>query len=171
MEAAMKKFLGFIALGMLAGAFGTFILNAVTYLDMLIRGRQPSSVPSNIAGKLAESADVESIAEHNQSEEASARRSATGALMGYATGLSAGLAYGVLRSIGRPAPSPVAGIGVGLAAMAGSDVPATLTKVTNPAKWDRSAWLSDIVPHLAFGLATVSAFEAVASRTGASEAE
>ena len=44
-----------------------------------------------------------------------------------------------------------AGVVFGLAAMAGSDVPAALG-VTNPAKWDANSWLSDILPHFAYGL-------------------
>ena len=38
--------------GTAAGAVGTVALNVTTYADMAIRGRPPSSVPAEVAGKL-----------------------------------------------------------------------------------------------------------------------
>ncbi len=40
--------------GATAGAVGTTVLNAVTYGDMLLRGRPSSGVPAKAAGKLAD---------------------------------------------------------------------------------------------------------------------
>lgn len=159
----MKKLLTSIGLGIVAGAFGTFILNLVTYLDMIVQGRSASAVPSQIAGRVAEKANFEPIAEHNQAPEASARRSATGALMGYATGLSMGIVYAISRMVVQDVSRPVAGVALGLAAMASSDIPATATNVTNPRQWSAANWMSDIIPHLAFGFATVSLFEELAT--------
>jgi hypothetical protein len=48
-----------------------------------------------------------------------------------------------------------------LAAMAASDVPATLLGVTDPGRWALQDWLSDIVPHLAFGFTTARAYQAL----------
>ena len=48
-------------------------------------------------------------------------------------------------------------------AMAASDVPATMLEVTNPAEWGTSGWLSDIVPHLAYGVVTAAVFETIAT--------
>jgi hypothetical protein len=50
---------------------------------------------------------------------------------------------------------------LGAAAMAGSDVPATFLGVTDPTTWSRTAWLSDIVPHLVYGAVTAAAFRAI----------
>ena len=47
--------------------------------------------------------------------------------------------------------------------MAASDVPATMLEVTNPAEWGTSGWLSDIVPHLAYGVVTAAVFETIAT--------
>lgn len=157
----MNKALDHVALGAAAGAIGTTVLNSTTYVDMLVRGRPSSSVPSKVAGKLAEKAGVQAISK-TEDEKAENRRSAAGALMGYATGLSVGLAYGGLRSLTGPLPKFLAAVGLGFAAMAASDLAATKTNVTDPQEWTPSAWLSDIIPHLAYGLATVGAFEALA---------
>ena len=46
---------GFIS-GVAAGAVGTLAIEAVTYLDMLIRGRPASEVPARVASKLAQMA-------------------------------------------------------------------------------------------------------------------
>jgi hypothetical protein len=55
----------------------------------------------------------------------------------------------------------MAGPLLGDMAMAGSDVPATALKVTDPSSWGFSAWLSDIAPHLAYGVTTARVFDAV----------
>ena len=34
-----------------------------------------------------------------------------------------------------------------------------LNAVTNPAQWDASSWLSDILPHFAYGLMTAVAYD------------
>jgi hypothetical protein len=95
---------------------------------------------------------------------AQARRSGLGALMGYAVGLGIGAGYGLLRArLGR-VPAPLAGIAVGLAAMAASDVPAILTGATNPRTWGTSGWLADLAPHLVYGALTVATLEAVRRR-------
>ena len=48
-----------VLLGTAAGAVGTAALNAATYTDMAVRARPPSSVPAEVAGKLAEKAGVD----------------------------------------------------------------------------------------------------------------
>jgi hypothetical protein len=54
---------------------------------------------------------------------------------------------------------PVAGLSVGLAAMAASDVPIAALGVSDPATWGVSGWAADIVPHLAYGLVTAIAYD------------
>jgi len=49
-----------------------------------------------------------------------------------------------------------------LAAMVASDGPAVALGVTDPRQWDLNSWLSDIVPHLAYGLATALSYDALA---------
>lgn len=43
-----------VLIGAAAGAIGTVALNAVTYGDMVVRGRPLSGVPSHVAGQLVE---------------------------------------------------------------------------------------------------------------------
>lgn len=46
--------------------------------------------------------------------------------------------------------------------MVGSDGPATALGLVDPRQFDLNAWLSDAVPHLAYGLATAATYEAIA---------
>lgn len=149
--------------GAVAGMLGTVVLNIVTYLDMLVRGRGSSSVPAKTAGRLAEDAGVDLSAEGPDSKTAAHRRTALGSLMGYVAGISVGLAYGAVRPRLRSIPVGVAGAGAGLAAMAASDIPATATGATDPRTWGASGWLADVVPHAAYGMATAVAYDRLAS--------
>jgi xanthosine utilization system XapX-like protein len=153
--------------GIAAGAVGTIALDIVGYLDMLVRARPASSTPAEVAGALAERAGVELAADGNDSESAGNRRSGLGALLGYGVGLGVGAAYGLLRSL-RPAPRRPwpAVAGLGLVAMAASDLPATALGVTDPRSWGAAGWASDVLPHLAYGVATATVYEALAGRSG-----
>jgi hypothetical protein len=153
--------------GIAAGAVGTIALDVVSYLDMVVRARPASSLPAEVAGALAERAGVELAAEGNNSETAGNRRSGIGALFGYGVGLGVGAAYGLLRSR-LPAPRGpwAATAALGLAAMAASDLPATALGVTDPRTWGAAGWVSDLLPHLAYGLATATVYEALADRAG-----
>jgi hypothetical protein len=64
----------------------------------------------------------------------------------------------------RPRPA-AAGLGLGLPAIAWSDLPATALRVTDPRTWGAAGWASDLLPHLADGLATATVYEALAGRT------
>jgi hypothetical protein len=151
--------------GIAAGAAGTIALDVASYLDMVVRARPASSLPAEVAGALAERAGVELAAGGNVSEPAGNRRSALGALLGYGVGLGVGAAYGLLgsRLPGRLRPRAAA-VGLGLAAMAASDLPATALGVTDPRTWGAAGWASDLLPHLAYGLATATVYEALARR-------
>ncbi len=150
-----------IAKGITSGAVGTAALNITTYLDMALRGRPQSQVPAKDARRLAEIAGVELGEEGTDGSKATNRRQALGSLMGYVTGLGVGALYGVVRSRVRSIPLPAAAPSLGLAAMAGSDVPSVLLGVTDPRKWSAKSWASDVLPHLAYGAATALAFEAL----------
>jgi hypothetical protein len=154
-----------LLLGIAAGAVGTIALDVATYLDMAVRARPASSTPSEVVGALTERAGVELAADGN-GERAGNRRSGIGALLGYGVGLGIGAAYGLLRPLLPGLPPPVAATGLGLAAMAASDVPATALGVTDPRTWGAAGWASDLLPHLAYGLATATVYEALADRAG-----
>jgi hypothetical protein len=107
------------------------------------------------------------VADGNDSEPAANRRSGIGALFGYGVGLGVGAAYRLLRSLLPVPPRPWgAAAGLGLAAMAAGDLPATALGVTDPRAWGAAGWASDLLPHLAYGVATATAYEALVSRAG-----
>jgi hypothetical protein len=151
--------------GLAAGAAGTAALNIATYADMAVRGRPESGVPAQVAGRLAEragvnltaGADASPSSERAQST-ATNRRSGLGALLGYATGLGVGAVYGALRPRLR-APGLVLAPALGLAAMGLSDAPAITLGKSDPRTWGAAGWLADLLPHLAYGLATAGAYE------------
>jgi hypothetical protein len=41
--------------------------------------------------------------------------------------------------------------------MAGSDVPLSKLELTDPSSWSPADWLSDAIPHLAYGAVTYAA--------------
>ncbi|MCA9879402.1 MAG: hypothetical protein KC442_16535 [Thermomicrobiales bacterium] len=147
--------------GVIAGAAGTVALDLTTYGDMLLRGRAASRVPAEVAGVLAAQVGLRPLAAGVVGETADNRRQAAGALLGYGAGIGLGALYGLLRGARRGAVSPLAGVAVGLGAMAASDLPIALTGVSDPATWSTADWLSDVIPHLVYGLATVAVYEAM----------
>jgi hypothetical protein len=148
--------------GAAAGATATTALNAVTYADMAWRARPASSAPEKAVEQLATRVGqpVPGIG-----AERTNRLSGLGALSGIGVGVMIGAVYGLL------APRPlrrrvlVAGTLLGAAAMAASDVPLVRLGVTDPRTWSRADWLSDAVPHLAYGLVTAWAVSRAAGRT------
>ncbi len=150
-------------IGTVAGAVGTVALNVTTYVDMAIRGRQASSAPSKMVNTLAKLVGISSSSQDGSSQDQTTqqRESGLGALFGYVNGLGTGLAYGLLRSQLDNVPIPLASIGVGLTAMAASDVPLIALRATDPKTWGFSGWVADIIPHLIYGLVTVTTYEAL----------
>ena len=146
----MKKFTS----GAVAGAAGTMALNAVGYADMALRGRQASSVPARVAEQLARR--VGGTIPGNDAARQN-RLEGLGALAGIATGAGVGALAGQLRGAVRSL-GPLAGPAViSGAAMLVTDVTTALLGVSDPRTWDAASWLSDIVPHLAFGAVVYAA--------------
>ncbi len=137
--------------GAAAGAAGTTALNAVTYLDMAVRGRPSSDTPQQAVEKLAEQAGVDVPGEGETRDN---RIQGLGPLAGIATGVGIGVAAGLLRPIVGRLPTLIGAPLLGAAAMAGSDLPLTKLGLTDPSKWTSVDWLSDAVPHLAYGAVT-----------------
>lgn len=152
-------FRGRLIAGLAAGAAGTAALNVLTYMDMAARGRPSSTVPAELAERLAQRASVDLAAGLAPGDPVENRKQGVGALLGYLTGLGVGLGYGVFRTGFKRPSSLLAGTLLGLVAMAASDVPATVLGVTSPSTWGASGWASDLFPHLAYGLTTAVVFE------------
>lgn len=143
--------------GAAAGAAGTTALNAVTYLDMALRGRPASSTPEDTVDRLAKTSG---LAIPGEGEVRQNRVSGLAALTGLATGVSVGALAGLLTTRVRP-PLPVLSVLIGAAAMAGSNVPMTALGVTDPRTWDATSWISDVIPHVAYGAVTAGVLNAL----------
>ncbi|RRO16912.1 hypothetical protein EIL87_11520 [Saccharopolyspora rhizosphaerae] len=144
--------------GLVAGAAGTTALNAVTYLDMVLRARPASTTPDETVRRTEELIGT-SMPDGGTSGGADNRRSGVGALLGIATGLGSGLVHAVLRERFPGIPLPALALATAAVANAGSVAPMTALGVTDPRTWSASSWLSDLVPHLAFGVATAASYE------------
>ncbi|WP_433285609.1 hypothetical protein ACQPZQ_28150 [Pseudonocardia sp. CA-142604] len=145
--------------GLAAGAAGTAALDAVSYLDMLLRARPASTTPEETARRAEDALHLRLSEEGPDSDAAANRRTALGALLGITAGLATGVAYGLVRPhLGR-VPLAALGAGAGLVANVGTTGPMVLLGVTDPRTWSASSWLSDFFPHLAYGMTTAGAFE------------
>lgn len=136
--------------GLLAGAAGTFALNATTYLDMAARGRPASRTPEQTVQRLADMLGVDL----GTGDRAESRRTALGALLGYATGL--GVAVGYTLAVHRPQRVPVTAGLLTVLAMTGANGPMTLLGITDPRTWQATDRVADVVPHLAYGVVAAS---------------
>lgn len=150
-----------VLIGAAAGAAGTTALNAVTYLDMTLRGRPASDTPERTVQRLADLAGVEVSGEPGQRQ---ARLSALGALAGIATGVGVGALYGLAQGLG-PGSSVRSGTAVATATvLAAANGPMVLLGVTDPRSWSGRDWLADLIPHAAYGAVTAATYAAATSR-------
>jgi hypothetical protein len=142
-----------VARGLAAGAAGVTTLNLITYLDMAARGRPSSGVPAKLVDEIA---DETNLTIPGDDDARSARRTALGALSGMATGTSVAVLASLARRYGPRLPRPVEAVVGGALAMALSDGPAAGMGITDPRSWTGPDWLSDIVPHLGFGVVSTA---------------
>ncbi|MFC4590771.1 hypothetical protein [Sphaerisporangium corydalis] len=147
-----------IVAGALAGAAGTTALYAVTYLDQATRGRPSSVLPERAAAKLAGAAGLDL----GEGERERNRGQGLGALLGIATGVGLGAAYGALRLGVRDVAVPVGGVCVATASVIAGSAPLVALGLTDPRTWGLAGWLSDLIPHLVFGLVTAYTFQVAA---------
>ena len=145
----MGKLIRNLFVGAAAGAAGTTALNAATYVDMVVRARPASSTPQETVRKLSESTG---IAIPGDDEQQKNRIEGLGPLLGISAGVLTGAVLGVARGLGwRPSAFTAALVPAAVALVAGN-APMTVLKVTDPRKWSASDWVSDVLPHLAFGV-------------------
>lgn len=147
--------------GVAAGAAGTTALNAVTYLDMAVRGRPTSSAPEDTVEALAEKSGLSIPGDEDTRPN---RVAGLGPLTGLLAGVGVGAALGVARAAGwRPGPL-VTGLVATAGALVGSNGPMTVLGVSDPRTWAAKDWLSDVIPHLAYGVVTASVVRGLDSR-------
>jgi hypothetical protein len=150
---------GWALRGAAAGAAGTTALDAVSYLDMALRGRPASSTPERTVDKLAETAHVRIPGEGRTREN---RLQGLGALTGYAAGIGVGVLVGLARAAGIRTSPPVGTALITAGVLVGTNGPMTALQITDPRTWSVTDWISDLVPHLAYGWvvqATLDAFD------------
>lgn len=150
--------------GAAAGAAGTTALNAVTYADMAWRGRAASQTPKKSVEEIAKKLDVAIPGDGDKRDN---RLMGLGALSGIATGVAVGAVYGALDVFHvRPGLAKGTLLAASTAILA-ANVPMVQMGLTDPRKWSVKDWVSDVVPHLAYGAVVAAAFRAAApSKTG-----
>jgi hypothetical protein len=139
--------------GLLAGTVGTALLNVVTFADMALTNRPPSTAPEQTV--------TTSLRRAGRSVPGDNRITGLGALAGIATGVGIGVAVSVARTAGIRLPGLLGGPVIGLATMAATDIPMAALGVSDPRTWTAADWTRDVVPHLAYGLGVHSTLEAL----------
>src|SRR5829696_7459459 len=99
--------------GALAGATGTALLTATTYLDMALTGRPASTAPERTVAELLKRANLPVPDDR--------RLTALGALSGIATGIGVGAAVAVVRAAGVRVPAVIGAPAIGGLAMVSTD--------------------------------------------------
>ena len=159
---------GVLRRGLVAGAVGTTVINAVTWLDMAIRGRPASELPRRTveAGLDAFGVDVPGDTDQRRN-----REDAFGALSGIGAGLGVGVAASTGRALGLRLPGPLGAVVTGLGAMAMTDLSAQSLGTTDIGSWDAGDWAADLVPHLAYGFATTAVLRGMERREPGAKAD
>ena len=149
--------LGWALRGAAAGAAGSTALNAVTYLDMVVRGRGTSSTPEQTVEKLADTVHVP-IPGDDQTRQN--RLQGLGPMTGLAAGVGVGVTVGLVRASGFRSQPLVGTLLTTLGVLIAANGPMTALGVTDPRTWSAADWLSDLVPHLAYGAVVKTTMDA-----------
>ena len=137
--------------GAAAGAAGTTALNAVTYLDMVVRGRPASSTPEDTVQTLARRTHLPIPGEGADRQN---RVAGLAPLTGQVAGIGTGALLGLARSAGWRPGLVLSTAAATLGALVAGNGPMTALGVTDPRTWSARDWAADMVPHLAFGAVT-----------------
>ncbi|WP_198597760.1 hypothetical protein [Blastococcus atacamensis] len=151
--------LGWALRGAAAGAAGSTALNAVTYLDMAVRGRGSSSTPEDTVERLAGTAHLPIPGDEQTREN---RVEGLGPLIGLVAGVGVGTLGGLARASGYLSAKPVGITLTTLGVLVAANGPMTALGVTDPRTWSAKDWISDLVPHLVYGIVvknTIDAFD------------
>ncbi len=148
---------GWALRGAAAGAAGSTALNAVTYLDMVVRGRGTSSTPEQTVEKLAEKARVPIPGD---GETRRNRVQGLGPITGLAAGVGVGVGVGLVRAAGYRSQPLVGTLLTTLVVLVAANGPMTVLGITDPRTWSATDWASDIVPHLAYGAVVKTTMDA-----------
>jgi len=137
--------------GAAAGAAGTSALNVIGYLDIALRGRATSTTPERTVEAMSR---LFRITVPGTGDILANRISGLGALTGYAAGIGMGVILGLAYALGwQPRPLVTTLVATALA-LIGTNGPMTVLGVTNPWTWGVVGWISDLIPHLGYGIVT-----------------
>jgi hypothetical protein len=134
-----------------AGAAGTTTLNVITYLDIAVRGRPTSSTPERTVEAMAR---LFGLTVPGSGDVLANRISGLGALTGYAAGIGMGMILGLAYALGWRPGLLVATLVASALALVGTNGPMTVLGVTDPRTWSLVDWISDLIPHLGYGVVT-----------------
>jgi hypothetical protein len=149
--------LGWAVRGAAAGAAGTTALNAVTYLDMAVRGRPSSSTPERTVETLAEKAHVPIPGDGATRQN---RVQGLGPLTGLVAGTGVGVLVGLARAAGLRSRPLVGTLLVTVGVLVSTNGPMTVLGITDPRTWSATDWVSDLLPHLAYGAVVTTTLDA-----------
>jgi len=148
---------GWALRGAAAGAAGTTALNAVSYLDMVVRGRAASSTPERTVEALAQKAHVQIPGDD---EKRSNRVQGLGPITGLAAGVGVGVVVGLVRAAGYRSQPLVGTLLTTLGVLVATNGPMTVLGITDPRTWSATDWASDVVPHLAYAAVVKTTMDA-----------
>jgi hypothetical protein len=148
--------------GIVAGAAGVTMLNAITYLDMATRARPSSDTPSQAVEQLTRKVGAQIP---GQGDDHDNRLAGLGPLAGIMTGAVVGVVAAFARPVLARIPTPLASVTLGALAMAGADGPLVALGLTKPGDWSSADWASDIIPHLGYGAAAYATLTALDKHT------
>lgn len=137
--------------GAAAGAAGTTTLNVITYLDIAVRGRPTSSTPERTVEAMAR---LFGLTVPGSGDILANRISGLGALTGYAAGIGMGMILGLAYALGWRPGLLIATLVASAIALVGTNGPMTVLGVTDPTTWSLVDWISDLIPHLGYGIVT-----------------
>jgi hypothetical protein len=137
--------------GAAAGAAGTTTLNVITYLDIALRGRPTSSTPERTVEAMAR---LVGLTIPGSGDILANRISGLGALTGYTAGIGMGALLGLAYAMGWRPRLVVAVLVASAIALIGTNGPMTVLGVTDPRTWSIVDWISDLIPHLGYGVVT-----------------
>jgi hypothetical protein len=137
--------------GAAAGAAGTTALNVITYLDIALRGRPTSSTPQRTVEAMAR---LFGLTVPGSGDILANRISGLAALTGYAAGIGMGMILGLAYALGWRPRLLIATLVASALALIGTNGPMTVLGVTDPTTWSLVDWISDLVPHLGYGIVT-----------------
>ncbi len=149
---------GWALRGAAAGAAGTTALNAVTYLDMAVRGRGSSSTPERTVEALAGRAHVPIP---GQGETRENRLQGLGPLTGLAAGVGVGVLAGLARAAGFRPRLPAGTALTTAVVLVAANGPMTVLGITDPRAWSATDWASDLVPHVAYAAVATATLDAM----------